>query len=87
MFSAFLLAAPVISFLDIDGPVSKMSLFEEESKSESNTEFQLNLEFISRTPYTSPLDLMVKTNLIFEDQKNETCNVYLNPTVPPPRIS
>jgi hypothetical protein len=83
MFSAFLLAAPVISFLDIDGPVSKMSLFEEESKSESNTEFQLNLEF----PYTSPLDLMVKTNLIFEDQKNETCNVYLNPTVPPPRIS
>lgn len=73
--------------LDIDGSTSKMSLFEEESKNEANKEFQLNFDFLSRTPYIASLDLMVKSTLIFNQLKNEGFMVYLNPTVPPPRLS
>jgi len=74
--------------LDIADSGSKISLIEEEnSKNEVNTQYQLDLDFTSKSQFTLDIALIDKRAPILNMLRNSTFNVYLNPTVPPPRIS
>lgn len=87
IFSAFLLAPPVISFFDINNAISDTSFFEEENTNNNNCKIGFDWDVISKSSCVLPLKLSDKRGHFSKHLTIEKFCVYLNPTVPPPRIS
>ena len=81
------MAPPVISFLDIDSSISSASFFEEENSNSGKFKIGFDWDVISKSSCVLPFKLGDKKGHFSKHFINDTFCVYLNPTVPPPRIS
>ena len=87
IFSAFLLAPPVVSFFDIYNAFSDTSFCEEENTNNNKCKIGFDWDVISKSSCELPLVLTDKKSHFSKRFNNDKFCVYLNPTVPPPRIS
>ncbi len=87
IFSAFILAPPVISMLEIKSDISKISFFQEDNQDEGDTELPVSPHFFIKHNFCSSSGIMgSKKKQILAKGFQNTIDVYLTPVVPPPRL-